>query len=94
MVISSKMLAVKILGVYIDNNLTWKDHVDNLCNEMSKLIGLLWRSQHLLPFSSRLLFYNSYILSKRDYCLPVWGKTSHSNLDKIWWLQKRSIRKI
>ena len=84
----------KILGVYIDNNLTWRDRVDNLCSEMSKLIGLLWRSKHLLPFSSRILFYNSYILPKLNYCLSVWGKTSHSNLDKIWKLQKRAISRI
>ena len=32
----------KVLGLHIDKNLTWKIHIDNLCKEVSKLIGLLW----------------------------------------------------
>ena len=84
----------KILGVYIDKNLTWKDHINNLCKDISKLVGLLWRNKHLLPFSSCLLFYNSYILPKLDYCLPIWGKSSQTHLDKLWQLQKGAIRII
>ena len=84
----------KILGVYTDKNLTWKDHINNLCKDISKLVGLLWRNKHLLPFSSRLLFYNSYILPKLDYCLPIWGKSSQTHLDKLWRLQKRAIRPL
>ena len=51
----------KILGLYIDKNLKWKIHIDHVCNEISKLIGLLWRNKHLLPFffwpSTILFFY-------------------------------------
>ena len=42
----------KILGVYIDKNLTWKDHINNLCKDISKLVGLLWRNKHLTFFKS------------------------------------------
>ena len=84
----------KILGLYIDKNLKWKIHIDHVCNEISKLIGLLWRNKHLLPFFSRQLFYNSFILPKIDYCLPIWGKSSQICLDKIWKLQKRAIRVV
>ena len=53
---------------------------------------MLWRNRQILPFSSRLLFYNSYILSKIDYCLPIWGNSAKNGLDKIWRLQKRAVR--
>ena len=53
---------------------------------------MLWRNRQILPFSSRLLFYNSYILSKIDYCLPIWGNSAKNGLDKIWRLEKRAVR--
>ena len=64
-----KVTSHKILGVLIDNNLSWKQHIDHICVELSKLIGLLWRKKHLLPYSSRVLLYNSYFLPI-DYSIP------------------------
>jgi exonuclease III len=84
----------KVLGVYIDKNLTWKAHIEVVSGEISKLSGLLYRKKDLLPFSSRLLFYNVHILAKIDYCLPLWGNTSSVCLDKVWNLQKRCVRNI
>ena len=69
-------------------------NIDNLCRELSKLIGLLWRNQHLLPYHCRLLFYNSFILPRIDYCLPIWGNSSIQNMNKIWRLQKKAVRLI
>jgi hypothetical protein len=84
----------KILGVYIDKNLTWRSHIDCLCNSVSQLIGLLSSKKKCLPYTYRLLFYKSYILPKIDYCITIWGKASHNLLDRIWRLQKRAIRII
>jgi hypothetical protein len=84
----------KVLGLIIDNNLTWRSHIQNLQIELTKLIGLLWRKRRSLPFASKILFYNSFILPKIDYCLPIWGNASRSHLDNIWRLQKRAIRII
>ena len=74
-----------ILGLIIDKNLSWKPHTDNLHlnlhSELSKLAGLLWRSRLMLPHSYKVLFYNSYILPKIDYCLPIWGGASQTHLN-------------
>ena len=55
----------KILGLIIDNNLSWKPHIDKLHSGLSKFTGLLWRSRLMLP--------HSYVMI--DYCLPIWGGT-------------------
>ena len=34
---------LKILGLIIDENLSWKYHIDNLCKNLSSLTGLIWR---------------------------------------------------
>ena len=99
----SDILNVRIGGVALDNvsdikvidkNLTWKPHIEHLYSQLYKLIGLLWRNRHMLPKCSKILFYNSFILTKIDYCLPIWGNAAQVHLDKIWRLQKRAIRII
>ena len=84
----------KVLGLIIDQNVTWKPHIDNLCSEIFKLIGLLWHNKSLLPFACKQLFYNSYIQPKIEYCLPLWGNASKAQLDKLWRLQKKAVRII
>ena len=34
-------------GLIIDENLTWKNHIDVAANKISKNIGVLYRASHL-----------------------------------------------
>ncbi|XP_065662956.1 uncharacterized protein LOC136085565 [Hydra vulgaris] len=36
------------LGIIIDENLSWKYHIDNLCHKISKSIGILYKSRSIL----------------------------------------------
>ena len=62
---------LKTLGLLIDNNLTWKQHINTLSQKLSGIIGLLWRIQHFLSDNMKILFYNSYVLSRMDYFLSI-----------------------
>ena len=84
--------SVNILGLTIDQTLSWHTHVDNVCLKMSRLIGLLWRIKDHLDFSMRILYYNSYILRAFDYCLIVLCAMTWSDYDRILKLQKCAIR--
>ena len=44
--------SVKFLGVIIDENLTWKIHIEVVENKISKNIGVLYRTSHLLDFKN------------------------------------------
>jgi len=83
---------VKYLGVLIDNNLSWKYHVDYITLKISKTIGIISRIRHYVPFSTLLAIYRSLIHPYISYGLPVWGQTSKTNLNKILVLQKRVLR--
>ena len=84
----------KILGLIVDNNLSWDDHIQDLCNNLSRLLGLLWRIRRFLTFEMMSMFYNSFILSKIDYCLNIWGKTNKVKINRVLKIQKRSARII
>ena len=83
-----------MLGVTIDNNLTITSDIDTICNRITKLSGLLWRIPKSLTFTTRLLFYNSYIQPCFDYCSTAWGYCSNTHIDKLFLLQKRCGRII
>ena len=56
------------LGLVINQNLTWCDHIDHIRSKISKRLGLLRRIKSCLPFEARIAFFNSYILPIFDYC--------------------------
>ena len=51
---------VKYLGVLIDSNLSWNDHVANVALKISKTIGIIARLRHFLPTSVLLNIYNYF----------------------------------
>ena len=53
--------SVKFLGVIMDENLTWKNHIEVVENKISKNIGILYRASHLLDFKIFLKIYFSFI---------------------------------
>ena len=53
--------SIKFLGVSIDENLTWKNHIEVVENKISKNIGVLYRASHLLDFKTLLKIYFSFI---------------------------------
>ena len=48
---------VKYLGIFIDNKLTWRDHIVSLANVISRNIGILYRSSFVLGREPLLLLY-------------------------------------
>ena len=53
----------KILGVTIDNKLTFKSHIKNLCKKASQKIGALSRLSNHLNDSQKILILNSLVKS-------------------------------
>ena len=84
----------KKIGLLIDNSLTWNLHINNVYNKLSSLIGLLYKMHTFLDFSSKVLFYNSYILPRIYYCLSICGDAPIDTLLRLFRLQKRVARLI
>ena len=84
----------KVLGIYIDNNLTWSIHTQFIAKKISSNLWLLSRLKDYLSLEHRVQFYKTYIQPHIDYCSTVRGGTAHSNLDRIHRLQKRAVKII
>ena len=64
----------KLLGVHIDNTLSWTAQVESTITKCSSLLHLLNRIKCYLPVPTRKLFFNSYILPPMDLLLHRVGK--------------------
>ena len=66
----------KLLGVVIDQNLTWNDQVKSVCNTISRNLALFRRIKSYLPFDTRKLFYQNliYDLPGREHSGPPFKK--------------------
>ena len=82
----------KYLGVIIDQNLSWNNHIAHIEKKIIKCIYLLRRLRPFINQDIALLFYKSVIQCNFDYCNAVWTNGSKSCLDKLQKLQNRSLR--
>ena len=84
----------KLLGIYIDESLTWSSHIDYLCSYIFLKISRLRNLSKYVPVKVLKMFYQSYILPCIDYGSITWGSASSSNIERLNKLQKRAARII
>ena len=82
---------MKYLGVLLDDNLSWKPHIEYISTKISKGIGIIARLRHLVPFSTLLNRYRSLIEPYISYGLVAWGQAVNRHLNKIFTLQMQVL---
>ena len=85
---------LKFLGVLLDENLCWKEHIKYIESKIAKNIGLLYKAKPFIDKHSLLSLYHSYIHSYINYGIIAWGGTTRANLKKIYNQQKHAIRTV
>lgn len=85
---------IKVLGVYLDENLTFDCHVKHVISKMSTALFTIRRASNVLTEKAKMLLYYTMIHSHINYCLNVYSATSSSNLNKISIMQKKAVRTI
>jgi hypothetical protein len=85
---------VKLLGVFIDNDLSFNEHVDRICKKSGKQLNALKRISRYLSATDKNLIYESFIMSNLNYCAPVWTFSSKASEEKLECIQKRALRYI
>ena len=59
----------KFLGLHINSQLTWQTHINEISKGISRVIGLLYKMQTILPKNILLSLYNTLILPHINYCI-------------------------
>ena len=86
--------SLKFLGVMLDENLSWNDHIHLIENKISKNIGILYKPKFLLNKYCLRNIYFSFIHSYLNYGNISWASTNHTKLAKLFRKQKQASRII
>ena len=70
--IVTKVSTVKFLGVTLDENLTFKDHVNKVTSNISKSVGVMRRLYCQLPANVMVKLYYSLVYSHLTFALLAW----------------------
>jgi hypothetical protein len=89
---NEKLRSFKLLGVYLDETLTFNKYTSYVCAKLSRSIFCIKRASNLLSFKSLRSLYFSMVHSHLLYCSIILSCTSASNLNAISKLQKKAIR--
>jgi hypothetical protein len=89
-----RVLVTKFLGVYIDSQLNWAEHVKIIQKKVSKNIGILFKVQHLLDVTTLHNLYFTLISPYFYYCSEIWGNTYRNRIQPLFIMQKKALRLI
>ena len=86
--------ATKYLGVQIDNQLKWKDHISQVSSKVVLAIGYIKYARKFLPRETLRMLYLGLVEPHFRYCCSVWGSCGTVLRQKIEQLQNRAVRII
>ena len=84
----------KFLGVIIDEQLNWLNHISYVKNKISKGFGIILRAPKFFTKKTLSNLYNVFILPYFLYCVEICGNAADCHILPIITLQKKIIRFI
>ena len=81
--------SVKLLGVEIDNKLSFEKHISTLVKKASNQLNAISRIQTFMGFKEKEILLNSFVYSNFNYCPLVWHFCSSKSVKEI---QERALR--
>ena len=86
--------AIRILGVTIDKELNFTQHISDICSKAARKVGVLYRFKNMITTKAKLALYKSFILPNLTYCHMVWQFCRASDARKIERIQERALRAV
>ena len=86
--------SVRLLGITIDDKLSFTSHISTLCTRANSNVRNLCRIRRYLNQDQLILLFNSFILSIFNYAPIVWMFCNKSSCKSIDSIHKRSLRAV
>ena len=82
----------KLLGIIIDNKLTFNNHVAGLCKKASQKLHALARVSKYMNMNKRRTIMKAFIIAQFGYCPLVWMFHSSTLNNRINKIHERALR--
>lgn len=90
----SKVSSCKYLGIVLDENLTFEEHINNTVAKVNKFCGILYKLRYKLPNYCMKTIYFALINSHLIYGIEIYGNTSITHLDPLIKVNNKLLRII
>ena len=90
----SSTCSEKILGIKIDNKLTFEEHIERLCKKASQKVSAVARISSLMRFEQRKRIVNLFITSHFSHNPLVWMFHSRRLNNRIDHIHERALKII
>ena len=82
----------KFLGIFIDENLSWSNHIDHTCSKLSKAIGMIKVAQMYMPRAILMSMFQAFVMSYLRYGVLLWGNTFPTYIYRVRVLFNKAVR--
>ena len=86
--------SVKLLGIKIDNNLDFNEHVSSVCKKVNLKLHALTRISYFMDKDTLCVLMKAFIESQFGYCPLIWMHHSRTLNNKINKLHERALRLV
>lgn len=84
--------SIKYLGLIIDVNLNWGEHIKHVINKMTSMLGAIYKCRSFLTIKTRMDIYNAYFASHLRYLIPEWGTCGIVNFNRVQIVQNKTLK--
>lgn len=83
---------VKYLGYTLDEKLCFANHITSTIKQINKNIPAAYIIRDFLPTYAKTIFYNAFVNSYINYCLPFIQKSTITDINRLISCQRKFIR--
>merc|ERR1711888_484446 len=83
---------IKYLGLTIDENLTWNNHINELCTKLKSLFHVFYNIRDYLSIDNVKTIYYTLIYSRIKYGITLYGQAGSTKLKRVQTLQNQLLK--
>ena len=83
---------IKFLGITLDENLSWNDHIDDVCNKLKSFFHIFYNIRDYLSKKEIQSIYYALVYSRIKYGINVYGQVGPTKIEKIQILQNKLLK--
>ena len=83
---------IKYLGVEIQENLKWSNHITSITNKANKTLGFVRRNLKVGNKRAKETAYKALIRPKLEYAASVWDPHTQADIKTLEKVQRRAVR--
>ena len=87
-----RVTCTRYLGVYIDEGLTWREHIKQVCNKLVKLCSAFHLLSRYIDIDMAKQIYFAYVYPHINYCIEAYGSACSSVLKRVQIMQNKLLK--